>query len=440
MQSGLAVFHFENTASLGSFRLVAVNSAAEKTTNMAMEEVIGKTIVEIFPEIQGTDIPKMLIDVIRNGKPKNLGEFDREKNHDKRSFSIAAFPLSNGYVGLVIKNAVPKRQMDETKRAEESPEDGMAGEGQWRWNADTGGRYVLSGRSRAIEQWTKREVASEPHAKYFSVRGMECLKTGDIARAREFFHRAEEAYSELGETDEAFENASQRLNTYFIEENMPPKEFFKIAEEYVTKYREYSMDERFIENLAHLSQWKGYQQGEEGQFEAATASYADAEEMFLTLKQRERALFNASQRVLTYLKENRTEEYMRLAEQFLEKYKETSKNKHYKEVLAHYFSYKADESRDPSSEVELRKGAEKLFLEIGHRQLAFENAYKLVDLGWDSVNLGDESLNKECFEATERFFEEYRDFSEHEQYKKRLSKYYLLQARTLASQLKQVLY
>ncbi|HEY4674956.1 MAG TPA: PAS domain S-box protein [Candidatus Bathyarchaeia archaeon] len=438
MQSGLAVFHFENVTNLGSFMLVAANSAAEKTTGMTKEELVGKTIAEIFPETQRTDIPKLLADVIRGGRARNLGEFDRDKsNDDKRSFSVAAFPLSNGYVGLVIKNVLPKKQAEEIKNDEEMPGT-VTEEKQWRWDADTGGRYVSSDRSRSMEQWTKREVDSEPHAKYFSARGMECLKTGDIVKARELFYKAEEAYSKLGKADEAFENASWRLKTYFLEEKMPPKEFFSIADEYVRKYSDYAMDERFVENLAHLSQWKGYQQSEERRFDAARASYADAEEMFLTLKKREKALFNAAQRVLTYTKENRPVEYVRLAEQFFDKYKETSRDRHYKEVLAHYYSYKADESEDSPRAAEFLKDAERLFLEIDQRQLAFENACKLVDFCWSNVNAGNE--NKECFEATERFFEEYRDFSEHEKYKNRLSKYYLLQARTLASQLKQVLY
>lgn len=441
MQSGMAVFHFENMTDLGSFRFVAANSAAEKTTGILTEKVLGRTLVEIYPEILNTGTSRIVTEIIRTGRARDLGDFSRHDEHIGTSlYSVAAFPLSNGYIGLVFKNvSLLKRTEEASREFEVPPKEAAAGEGQWIWEADTDGRYVFSDRSRAIERWIRREIASEPHAKYFSARGKECLQSRDIVRAREFFRKAEEAFLGLGKTDEAFENASWRLNTYFFEEKMPLQEFRDVAEKYVQRYKDYSMHEQFIENLAHFSQWKGSRQSEEQRFDDARASYSDAEEMFLTLKQNEKALFNASQRVLTYKKENKAEEYVKPAEQFLDKYREIGGNKHYKEVAAHCFSCKADESEDPNNAAVFRRNAEKLFLEIGQRQLAFENAFKLIDLCWSNVTLEDESSSKKCFEATERFFEEYNDFSEHECYKKRLFKYYLLQARTLASQLKNVL-
>jgi hypothetical protein len=89
--------------------------------------------------------------------------------------------------------------------------------------------------------------------------------------------------------------------------------------------------------------------------------------------------------------------------------------------------------------MEFRSEAERLFLEINQREPAFENACKLLDLYWENTSSKDEQLTQRCLDATERFLGKYVDFSEHEYYRKRLAEYYLLQARTLASQLKQVL-
>jgi hypothetical protein len=161
--------------------------------------------------------------------------------------------------------------------------------------------------------------------------------------------------------------------------------------------------------------------------------------MFLALKQRNRALFNASRGVLTYKSENMMEMYEKWAEELFDEYSEFSETKYYKEVRAHYYSYKADKSNEPSTTMEFRNEAERLFLEINQREPAFENACKLLDLYWENISSKDEQLTQRCLDATERFLGRYADFSEHEYYRKRMAEYYLLQARTLASQLKQVL-
>jgi hypothetical protein len=196
------------------------------------------------------------------------------------------------------------------------------------------------------------------------------------------------------------------------------------------------MHEDFIENFAWYNQWRGQRYSAENQFGDARAALAQAEEMFLTLKQRNKALFNASQRVLTYKSENSMAEYGKSAERFFEEYSEFSESKHYKEVTAHYYSYKADQSTDSSKTIEFRSEAEKLFLEINQNKFAFQNVCKLLDLYWKSLPSKDEQLTQKCLEETERFLGEYVDQSEHEYYRKRMAEYYLLQAQTLASQLR----
>jgi hypothetical protein len=200
------------------------------------------------------------------------------------------------------------------------------------------------------------------------------------------------------------------------------------------------MHEAFVKNIAYYNQWNGYQREQDRNFNDSRKSYSEAEELFLTLKQRKDAVFNASKFVLTYTSEGRLQEFAESAKVFLRKYAESWENKHYKEVLAHHCSYDAEKAEDVAEAMGLRRQAEKLFLEIEQRTLAYKNACGLLELCWTSLVPEDGSSVKKCFEETEKFFDRYPDFSENEFYRKKLAEYYLFQARALASQLKQALH
>jgi tetratricopeptide (TPR) repeat protein len=441
IQSPVAVFHLEDINHPSSLRLIAINASGARTTGVNAENTIRKTIIEVYPEISGTDVQNTIVEVIRSGRVKNLGRFQRRTGHgQENNLSATAFPFSSNCVGLVFKQAAERDAIDTSTEDEKRFEDDASGVGEWRWESDTLGRQISADRSHARERWTRKEITHEPHrADYFSIRGKEYLESGDLLKAREFFRQAEDMYQRSNETEDAFKNASFRIRTYIFEEKIALQEYFEAVEEYAHKYADLSMHENFIENLAYYRQWKGYKYDEEHRCEDARASYAEAEEMFLALKQRNRALFNASRRVLTYKSENMMEMYEKWAEEFFDEYSEFSETKYCKEVRAYYYSYKADKSSDPPKTMEFRTEAERLFLEINQREPAFENACKLLDLYWENNSSKDEQLTQRCLDATERFLGKYIDFSEHEYYRKRMAKYYLLQARTLASQLKQVL-
>jgi len=439
MKSGFAVFHFENMEDLRSFRLIAANSAAGKLAGETAERLVGKTIAETYPEIFKVQVPKILEEVIFSGKTKSLGHFHFGAEDGSRGhFSAAIFPLSNNCIGIAFKSFIEPKQIDKSlPKGEEQFQDVAASMGEWRWEPDAQWRQIYANRLRARELWIRRKITRQPgRAEYLSIRGRECLETGALVKARELFHEAEEIYREFDKMEEAFENASLRVNTYFLEEKMNLEEYLSAAEDYFQKYTDFSMHEYFLENLAHYCQWKAYKHIEENESDNARAFYSKAENVFLSLKKKEDALFNASRRVFTYKKENNIEEYLESAEAFFGKYKELSGNRYYKEIRAHYFSYKANQSRDPFKSIEFLSAAEKLFLEINQRELAFENACRRIDLYWIDISHNDERSVKTCFEATEKFFEAYQDFSEHQEFRKRLSKYYLFQTRALASQLK----
>jgi hypothetical protein len=445
MKTGVAIFHLEGVGAQASFKLIAINKPALEISGVEAQNTFGKTAVEAFPEIFRArgDVQELFAEIIRSGKPKSLGEFSSgNEQTPQRAFSLMAYLFTSDCVSLVFKNATRQKGIDVGLKREDEPfREDMATLGRWKWDSETVGRQILADRSHARERWIRREITSEPRsAQYFSLRGRECLENGDSVSAREFLLKAEETYLRLNRLDHAFENASLRMRTYIFEEKPASQEYFAAVEEYIRKYADFSMHKDFLENLAYYSQWKGHENSEKLRFGDSRQNYAEAEQIFLILKQDSRALFNASRRILTYRRENKLEEYGKAAEELFEKYRELSWSKHYKEVQAHYCSYEADKSDDYSKIVKLRSEAENLFLEINQREFAFENAYRLADLYSDNLYSSDEQAIRKSFDYIEKFFERYRDFSEHKQYRKRLSEFYLSEARALTSQLKHVLH
>jgi hypothetical protein len=442
MQSAVAVFYLENPADLMSLRLIAFNSAAAKLINVTVENVLGKTLAELYPEASNIEVQKTLQEILRYGKPKELGEFHYSVGFGTPKFSVAAFVLSSNCVGLVFKNAVDaKPTAAKTHEVQEQAGNMETELGGWRWDLEVVDNQLLSDKSRARKQWAKQKPSGGSRtAEFFSTRGKEYSEDGDFSKAREFFLKAAELFERTGRVEEAFENSSLAVNAYIREEKVKLPEFFVAAEAYFKKHPEFFMHEAFVKNLAYYNQWRGYQHEQDHNFNDSRKSYSEAEELFLTLKQRKDAVFNASKFVLTYTSEGNLQEFTESAKVFLRKYAESWENKHFKEVLAHHCSYDAEKADDVAEAMGLRRQAEKLFLEIEQRTFAYKNACGLLELCWTSLVPEDAPSVKKCFEETDKFFDRYPDFSENEFYRKKLAEYYLFQARALASQLKQALH
>lgn len=113
MQIGLYVYELENLEDDRTLRMVAANPASERLTGVASEELIGKTIDEIFPYLRELEVPKRFADVVRTGIG---GVFEDIYYSDDRvleaAYTVKAFPLPNHRVGVTFDN------ITERKRAE----------------------------------------------------------------------------------------------------------------------------------------------------------------------------------------------------------------------------------------------------------------------------------------------------------------------------------
>jgi PAS domain S-box-containing protein len=112
---GTAILRLEDPRNPASFRILALNPAAQAASYVAGG--VGKRIDEDFPDIAKTPLPGQLAAVMRSGVAASLGE--RPGQHDPaRLFTITAFPIPPDCVGLLFQDITERRK--EQRRAHES--------------------------------------------------------------------------------------------------------------------------------------------------------------------------------------------------------------------------------------------------------------------------------------------------------------------------------
>jgi len=120
MQIGLDVWSFENTEDTGTLRLIFSNPAAEHITGLPRKAVLGRSLTEVFPKLLSTEFPRICAEVVRSGKPKDLGEIQYgDESIPGSIFSVKAFPLPDNCIGLTLEKPTARQQTEETLQEEE---------------------------------------------------------------------------------------------------------------------------------------------------------------------------------------------------------------------------------------------------------------------------------------------------------------------------------
>ena len=117
---GLLIYQLEVRDEPRTLRLVYVNRAASTYTGADLEHRVGKYILDAFPGLAGSDLPRTYADIAGGGQPVDLGSFEYPGDDaiEHSFYSVKAFPMPNDCVGIVFENITVRKQVQEMVRKE----------------------------------------------------------------------------------------------------------------------------------------------------------------------------------------------------------------------------------------------------------------------------------------------------------------------------------
>lgn len=110
IHTGIKVWRLEDPNDPGSLRLIASNAAAAEATGVPVEQVLGKTIAEGFPQAVPQGIAAKFAEVAKTGVAKSLGEITYSDARVREGiYHVVAFPLGDRTVGVAFENVTKRR-------------------------------------------------------------------------------------------------------------------------------------------------------------------------------------------------------------------------------------------------------------------------------------------------------------------------------------------
>jgi len=142
MSSGVAVYEAKDNGK--DFIIKDINRAAEKIEKVKKEDIIGKSVLKVFPGVKDFGLFKVFQEVYRTGKPQHhpISLYEDQRIAGWRENYV--YKLPSGEIAAVYDDITKRKQAEEElKIISERLELAMdAGEhGFWDWNLDTDDTY-----------------------------------------------------------------------------------------------------------------------------------------------------------------------------------------------------------------------------------------------------------------------------------------------------------
>lgn len=113
MNVGLLVYQLEDADDDASLRLLYANDEASAYTGGDLQQLVGKTILEAFPALAGTDLPQTYAEVAREKRARELGTIEYEdENLEKSYYAVKAFPMPHHCLGVIFENIALRKKIE----------------------------------------------------------------------------------------------------------------------------------------------------------------------------------------------------------------------------------------------------------------------------------------------------------------------------------------
>lgn len=111
---GLYIYRLEDLQDDSTLVLIDANPATEAMTGLSCGEIIGKRLEDHFPAARRHGLPQLYADVVRTGRPVEIGDFYVEESWIGPGWRhVSAFPLPDQCMGVSFSNITLRKRMEE---------------------------------------------------------------------------------------------------------------------------------------------------------------------------------------------------------------------------------------------------------------------------------------------------------------------------------------
>ncbi|NIL99780.1 MAG: hypothetical protein GTO30_08680 [Acidobacteria bacterium] len=99
---GLFIYYLEDPDDETSLKLVYANREAARSTELNVESRIGKRILDAFPPLRDTEVPRIFADVVKNQESRRI-EVPYAEEGESVDYSVRAFPMPASCMGVLFE-------------------------------------------------------------------------------------------------------------------------------------------------------------------------------------------------------------------------------------------------------------------------------------------------------------------------------------------------
>lgn len=100
---GLFIYHVERPEDIRTARLIYANREASLVTGTDVGQLVGKLILDAFPQLEGSRVLEAFADVIRTQESRRVGVVEyADANVRPGRYVTRAFPMPDGCFGVVF--------------------------------------------------------------------------------------------------------------------------------------------------------------------------------------------------------------------------------------------------------------------------------------------------------------------------------------------------
>jgi len=98
-----------------NLNFVSINPATQKLFNLSEEDVVGKNVLDVVPDIKETGRYDRYLNVIKTGEPFSADDITLHPKFGNRTLNIKAFKVGSG-LGIIASDITERKQMEESFR------------------------------------------------------------------------------------------------------------------------------------------------------------------------------------------------------------------------------------------------------------------------------------------------------------------------------------